>query len=549
MTVWDFIIERLRKAGVRDAFGLPGDYILDFYDKTQNSKIKLITCTSELNACYAADAYARINGIGVVMATYCVGGFSLLNGFACARAEESPLIFISGSPGVRERRQDLWLHHTVADTFDSQHYVFKKMSCAHTILDNPSLAGYEIDRVIDTVKAKKMPGYIELPRDLVNSVITYDSWSLGTPPDPMVSDEVNLQEALTETVDWINSSTRPVILAGVEIARYGFGKQLIKFAEQKNIPVATTLLGKSVVNEKHPLSLGVFCGGLSNDVAEEAINNSDCIIALGVLMTDVHFGFTPSRLLRRNMILSTCHEMRIRNHSFNKVTFVDFFKNLIKSDVFEREEHPPRKIDDSPFRPVEDRKLTTARLFEKIRTTVTDNMAIVSDVGDSMFGAADLDTAANHFFCPAFYTTMGTSIPGALGIQIADKNIRPLVIVGDGAFQMNAPELSTIGRLDLNPIVVVLNNQGYLTERMFKDGPYNDIADWNYHKYPDMMGLGAGAKVTTEGELEAAMNVALASKTLFVINAVVDKHDATNAVKRVMGGLARKGGFSNEKNA
>ncbi len=544
MTVWEFVIKRLRKAGVRDAFGVPGDYILDIYDKVQNSEdIRMIGCTSELNACHAADAYARINGIGVVMATYCVGGFSLLNAFACARAEESPVIFISGSPGVKERNQDLRLHHTVADAFDCQHYVFKKISCAHTILDNPSLAGYEVDRVIDMVKAMKQPGYIEIPRDITNSVITYDSWSLGTPPNPLVSDEINLQEALSEAAHWINSSKKPIILAGVEVSRFGFGKQLLKFAEQRNIPVATTLMGKSVINEKHPLSLGVFCGGLSNGVAEEAINNSDCIIALGVLMTDVNFGHAPSKVLRRNMILSTCHEMRISNHTYNKVAFSDFFKGLMKSDIREREEHRPRRIDESPFNAVYDKKLTTARLFDKIRTVVTDSMAIISDVGDSMFGSADLDTNANHFLCPAFYTTMGMSVPAALGVQIADKNIRPLVVIGDGAFQMNSPELSTIGRLGLNPIVVVLNNQGYLTERVFKDGPYNDIANWNYHLYPEMMGLGRGAKATTEGELEEAMNTALQSKTLFLINAVVDKHDATPAVRRVMGNLAKKGGL------
>lgn len=540
MTVWEFLVERLHKAGVRDAFGVPGNYILDFYDKVENSKkIRMITCTSGLNACHAADAYARINGIGVVLATYCIGGFSLLNAYACARAEESPVIFISGSPGAKESNQD-FRSNALADAFDCQHYVFKKMSCAHAILNKPSLAGYEIDRVIDCVKSIKQPGYIEIPRDIVNSVITYDSWSLGTPPDPFVSDEINLQEAISEAVSWINSAKKPVILAGVEIARHNFGKQLIKFAEQKNIPVATTLLGKSVVNEKHPLSLGVFCGGLSSPVVEDAVNNSDCVIALGVLMTDVHFGFAQSNVLRRNMILSTCHEMRIRNHSYNKVSFPDFFKKLIKSDIGEREEHVPRIIDDSPFEPVSGKKLTTSRLFSKIKTIVTDDIAIVSDVGDSMFGAADLDTNSNHFLCPAFYSTMGTSIPGALGVQIADKKIRPLVIIGDGSFQMNCSELSSIGRLGLNPIIVILNNQGILTGRLFKDGPCNDVVDWNYHKYPDMIGFGRGVKVTTECELEEAMRSALASKSLFIINAVVDKYDSTQAVKRVMGHLAKK---------
>lgn len=545
MTVWEFIVDRLRASGVKDVFGYPGDYVLDFYDKVEScKKVRLITCTSEMNAGHAADAYARINGLGVVVATYCVGGFSLMNALACARAEESPVIFISGSPSVKERKQDLWLHHMV-DTFECQHEVFKKITCAHTVLDNPALAGYEIDRVIDAVKAYKQPGYIELPRDMVDRVISYDSWSIGTPPDTLVSDEINLDEALRESVAWINKAKKPVILAGVEIARYGFGKQLIKFAEAKNIPVATTLLGKSVVNERHPLSLGVYCGGLPNAIADEVINDSDCIIGLGVLMTDIHFGFSPTKILRKNMILSTCQEMKISNHHYKKVTFSDFFKGLVKSDISERD-HPgvTRQVVDIPFIPDRNKKLTTNRLFEKIKSIVTDSMAIVSDVGDSMFGSASLDTNCNHFLCPAFYTTMGTAIPGALGVQIANKNIRPLVILGDGAFQMNASELSTIGKLGLNPIVIVLNNKGFLTERMFKDGPYNDIADWNYHKYPDMIGFGHGVKVTTEEELDDALNTAIRSQKLFLINAVVDKFDATSAVKRIMGNLAKRGGFA-----
>lgn len=542
-TFGDFLIDRVRTSGVRDGFGVPGDYVLNFYDKLcKGNKIRMIGCVTEMNAGYAADAYARINGLGLVVTTYCVGGFSLLNALACAYAEESPVLFISGAPGVKERKQDLWLHHMVR-TFECQHEVMQKVTCASAVLDNPALAGYEIDRVLDAIKHYKKPGYIELPRDMVDVPLCYDSWAVGTPPDVSGSDEINLHEAITEAVQWINGSERPVILAGVEIARYGLGKQLIKFAQSKNIPVATTLLGKSVVNERHPLSLGVFCGGLSNGAAEEAINSSDCIIALGVLMTDVHFGFSPTKILRRNMILSTCQDMQIRNHSFKKVAFPDFFKSLLKSDIKEREQPRPRQISDAPFVPERGKKLTTARLFEKIRTTVRDNMAIIADVGDSLFGAADLDTNCNHFLSPAFYTTMGFSIPGALGVQIADKNIRPIVITGDGAFQMTSSELSTIGRLGLNPIVFVLNNQGYLTERMFQDGPYNDIADWHYHKYPEMIGYGFGVKATTEEELEEAVNAALVSNKLTVINAVVGKRDATMAVQRVMGQLAVKGGF------
>lgn len=540
MTVWEFVVDRLHSAGVCDFFGLPGDYILNFYDKIENSnKIRMITCTTENNACHAADAYARVNGLGVVVATYCVGGFSLVNALACAYAEESPVIFISGSPGVKERKQDLYLHHMVR-TFECQSEIFEKITCASTVLDNISMAAYEIDRVIDTVQSYKQPGYIELPRDMVDKVVSYDSWLVGTPPESLVSDSFNLEEALKEAVEWINNSERPVILAGVEIARYGFGKQLIKFAQAKNIPVATTFLGKSVINEKNPLSLGVYCGGLSNGITEETVNNSDCIIGLGVLMTDLHFGFCPKKVWKRNMILSTCQEMQIKSHFYKDVTFRDFFKKLIKADIKERQScQIAKKSMEFSFNVEKGKKLTTSRLFDKLKNIITPNMAIVSDVGESMFGAVDIDTNCNHFLCPAFYTTMGMSIPAALGVQIADKNARPLVILGDGAFQMNASELSTIGKLGLNPIVVIVNNKGFLTERFFKDGPYNNIVDWNYHKYPEMIGLGKGYKVTTEEEFDKALDDALESKSFVLINAVVEKDDHTPAAKRMMGNFAK----------
>jgi len=538
----DFVIDRLRTAGVRDVFGVPGDYILKFYDKLQKSGIRVIGCTSEMNAGYAADAYARINGIGCVVATYCVGGFSLLNSIACAYAEKSPLLFISGSPGVKERQQDLWLHHMVR-TFECQHEVFSHVTCANTVLRNANQAAYEIDRVLGAIKHYKQPGYIELPRDMVDVPITYDSWSIGTPPATAVGDEINLHEALNEATEWINGAKKPVILAGVEVARYGFSKQLIKFAEATNIPVATTLLGKGVVNERHPLSLGVFCGGLSAPEVEEALNESDCIIMLGVLMTDVHFGFMPSKVLRRNVILSTCADMNIRNHSFKKVGFSDFFIGLTKAKIEKRQPPVKQVIEERAYRAQPNQKLRTERLFEKIDSIITEEMAIIADIGDSLFGAAALTTNSNHFLSPAFYTTMGTSIPSALGAQIANKNLRPIVIVGDGAFPMCCGELATIYRLGLNPIVVVLNNKGYLSERFFQDGPYNDILELNYHEYPKVLGGGSGMKATTEEELDEAFLRALNSDKLFIINAVVDTWAATPGLKRMMGSLAKKVGF------
>jgi indolepyruvate decarboxylase len=531
--VGQFLIERLSGAGAKHAFGYPGDYVLSFYDRLQKSDINLITTTCERNAGIAADAYARINGIGVAVVTYCVGGFNIADAIACAKAENSPVVLISGAPAIKDRDSELLPHHLV-DEFECQHEVFTKLTCANTVLRNPATAAYEIDRVLAACKHFRQPVYIELPCDLEDKLISYDAWEQGTPPGHR-SDEETLAEAVEEAARWINSAANPIIMAGVGVARYNFGKELMKFAERINVPIATTILGKSVVNERHPLSLGVFPGGMS-----KLLDESDCVIMLGVEMTDVSVGFLPKKIIRRNAIVTAHEETTIRSHSFKRVAFSDFFEKLVKAPYTRKSWQEIGEKESKQYIPEPSKKLTVQRLFEKIESVITDRTAIVADVGDSMFGSSGITVNRNHFLSPAFYNSMGFAIPGTLGALCADSNLRCVAIVGDGSFQQTSNELSTIVAKGFNPIVVVINNGGFLTERIFKDGPYNNIPNWNYHKMPEVIGGGSGEIVRTEGELDAAMKLALASKELFIINAVVDKNDASPALKKVIGGLALK---------
>ncbi len=290
-TVGEFLIDRLQSSGIDTVFGIPGDYTLKFYNNLYKSPLKVVGTTSELSAGYAADAYARVKGIGCVCVTYCVGGFSVANAIACAHAEKSPVVLISGSPGMKERDGKVLLHHMVG-SFECQHKMFEHITCANTVLRDPERAGYEIDRVLAAAKEFKQPVYIELPRDMVDRPIKYDAYTLLTPKDSK-SDQQSLEESVAEVAGWIKEAKNPVIWAGVECARYDLAKKLIKFAEQTNIPVATTILGKSVVNERHPLSLGVYCESTSDDELKQYMDSSDCIIMLGVMMTDMNTGFLP----------------------------------------------------------------------------------------------------------------------------------------------------------------------------------------------------------------------------------------------------------------
>src|SRR5436190_189875 len=167
ITIGEYLIQRLYAHGVRHVFGIPGDYVLGFYHLLERSKLQIVNTCDEQGAGFAADAYARVRGLGAVCVTYCVGGLKLANTTAEAFAEKSPVVVISGAPGMKEREKNPLLHHKVKE-FDTQKKVFEQLTVASTALDDPQTAFQEIDRVIHAALRYKRPVYIELPRDMVN---------------------------------------------------------------------------------------------------------------------------------------------------------------------------------------------------------------------------------------------------------------------------------------------------------------------------------------------------------------------------------------------
>src|SRR5205823_258847 len=130
-----------------------------------------------------------------------------------------------------------------------------------------------------------------------------------------------------------------------------------------------------------------------------------------------------------------------------------------------------------------------------------------------------------EFIAPAYYLSMGFAVPASIGVAMANPALRPIVLVGDGAFQMTGTELSTAVRLGLKPIVLVLNNEGYGTMRKIRDGSFNVISQWNYGKICDLVGGGSSMSATTKGELDGALRSALGSTTLRVIDVRIPRND------------------------
>jgi len=544
-TVGKFLIRRLEEAGLKHIFGIPGDYVLGFYDLLIESNLEVIGTCTEIGAGYAADAYARVNGLGAMCVTYCVGGLNALNAVAGAYAEKSPLIVISGAPGLSERKHSSLLHHAVRD-YRTQLQIYEKVTIAAEALEDPGSIARQIDESIELCQRYKRPIYFELPRDIVELPCKpVKPWVRGT----IKSDKQALQEAVAEAATMLNAARRPVILGGVEIHRFGLQNQLTRLVEGCSMPIASTLLGKSIISEMHPQYLGVYEGGMGEEKVRRAVESADCLLILGAFMTDVNLGIYTARLDESRAINATSEQISIKHHHYKDIQLSDFITDLTRAlgtnqsrrrRVGNHSGVPPRKT--RPFKIQPNKPCSVRRFFERMNEFIDEDYIVICDIGDSLFGAAELTIhRKTEFISPAFYTSMGFAVPAAIGTQVNRKNLRPLVFVGDGAFQMTGMELSTIVRYGLNPIIFVLNNKGYTTERFIREGPYNDIHDWAYHLVPQILQKGWGCEVRTEGELEEALVTAHSNINSFsLINIHLDKLDHSRALKRLGGRLGRK---------
>jgi indolepyruvate decarboxylase len=475
----------------------------------------------------------------VVCITYCVGGLKVANTTAQAFAEKSPVVVVSGAPGTNERMKSPLLHHKVRD-FDTQLKVFEQLTVASTVIDNPQTACREIDRVLNTALRHQRPVYIELPRDMISVPVT----PYQQPREEMKpSDDETLQEALHEAIDIINAAKKPVIIAGVELHRFGLQDILLRLLENTNIPVASTLLSKSVIRENHPQYLGVYEGAMGREEVRKFVESSDCLILLGTFMTDINLGIFTAHLEQDRSIYATSEKVSIHYHTYEGINMEDFIRGLLKANIRRQEDidipRPPSPVSPNPGF---ENQISVQYLFQRLNAFLDDNTVVIADPGDAMFAAIDMTLhRESRFLSPAYYTSLGFAVPASLGVQMAKPELRPLVLVGDGAFQMSGMELATVARFDLNPIIVVLNNRGYGTERPMLDGSFNDIHLWQYSRIPEILNAGKGFDVKTEGQLEEALQEARKNTESFsILDVHIDPQDRSLALQRLTDALGKR---------
>jgi TPP-dependent 2-oxoacid decarboxylase len=538
MTVGRYLVRRLEQMGLNHLFGVPGDYALKLFDVIEDSSIHLVTTCSELNAGYAADGYGRMSGVGAVCVTYGVGGFSVYNAVAGSFAERVPVVVLSGGPklSLRGRLHPYLLHHTIGN-MDLQHAIFQRITQAAIVLKNAAQAVHQIDEVLSACLRHSRPVYIEIPADLVDEPCeTPGPW---TPELALHLDEDVLEEALAETVALIETSSRPAILAGVETCRLHAEQALLDVIRHTGFPVATTALGKGVVPEDTPSFVGTYFGALANETTRNIVEGADLPLCLGAWMTDMNLGGYSASLDTSRMIVANSERVKVRHHIYDHIplkSFLDGLRALTAGGSYLRlMEHHPSRLLDAPFAPLPDAKLTTDRFWARLNHFLDHNHVVVADTGSATFDSIQLCLPRGaDYISESFYASIGYSIPASLGVKLAAPEKRPVVIVGDGAFQMTGQELSTIIGCNLNPVIFLLNNDGYQIERVIYDNRYNDLHMWDYTALPAAYGGNAGIKISTEGDLEAVLQRAAMDVTsLIFAEVIIGRFDYSETLRKI----------------
>jgi len=528
-TIARHLAQRLREFDVTEGFGIVGDYVLKFVDALDGEGFRVLNTTDEQGAGFAADAYARVRGFGVVVCTYGVGGLKLANATANAWSERVPLLVVSGAPGISERENDPMLHHRVKD-FDTQFRVFQDLTCAQAILGSTHSVADEIDRVMECMVSEQRPGYLEVPRDMVSQVISPPESALSI-HRPVV-DEQALRHALADVVGQLRDARTAVIHAGAMVQRRGLVDSLYELATASGIPVATSSLARGVFPERHDLGLGVYLGALSPANIVSRVEDADVLLSLGVLQTDLTLGAFTAHIDHEREILATDTDVTVGYRTYRDVplwAFIPALRQALQGESLSLT-HTPLP-EDEPFTPSADAP-EVADVVHAIEVHLDERHCLLLDPGEALFSAVDM-RVPTYAHASAYYATMGYAVPAALGVGRADPDRRPVVVVGDGAFVMTGLEAAACAYNDVPAIIIVLDNSGYGTQRPIMDGPFNDIPVMAVDRLPAAFGTGRGFDVHTRSELDEALGQAIDSDELCMLRVHLPKDGRSPALERL----------------
>jgi indolepyruvate decarboxylase len=546
MALGDFLVAYLQKIGVTHLFGIPGDLVLRLFARLGKRRgLTIVTFSHEPGVGFAADGYARATGrLGVVCVTYGAGGHNMVNPVAGSFSERVPVLVISGGPGEEERKLGTLIHHQ-AKEIESQFRIYQELTCAARVVDDPQTAAHAIHEVVRTVWREQQPGYLEIHRDMVERRIRVPreliEWDGGL--QFARSDPRRVDEAVRETAGRFNAARRPFTMVGIETFRFKVQREVRALAEKMGAPVTTTVLSKGAFPMDHPLYMGVHIGAISPPAIMKRVDRADLVINLGTLMTDMNLGSRPPQVNKDRSIWAVGGRVDVSFHTYTDVHIRDFVRGLLRTRL-RRHREKVRYTDNLSPQPRDlTRRVRVSDVLHEVNRFLRgrSNYMVVAESGDMLFAGLDLRVErGGGYLAQGYYASMGFGVPGALGAQIG-CGIRPLLLSGDGAFQMTGPEISHAPRFGLNPIVLVLNNGGWQIFRsVVARTDLLAVPPWPYARLADDWG-GRGFRVEAVDELRGALAEAAKIKSFVLIEIRIDPNDLSPVTRKYIAASARQG--------
>ncbi|MDH3672807.1 MAG: indolepyruvate/phenylpyruvate decarboxylase [Gammaproteobacteria bacterium] len=537
MNISEALLHALKDRGVGQVFGIPGDFALPFFAVLEKSAIlPLYTLSHEPAVGFAADAAARVNcTLGAAAVTYGAGAFNIVNAVTAAYAEKCPLVVISGAPGADESARGLLLHHQ-GKALDSQYKVFTNITCAQARLDDADTAPTEIGRVLDTARQHSLPAYIELPRDMANVSCQPVSSSRATPVDTDA-----LAACAEEVLARLSDASSPVLMAGVELRRYRLEDKVAELARRLDVPVVTSFMGRGLLAHSDLPALGTYLGVAGEPGLTQLVENSDGLLLLGVIPSDTNFGVSARQINMGRAIHAFNRQVKLGYHVYHEMPLADLIDGMLaRVEARSHSRAPTNGVLYPRGLTADDNKITPTDIARAINDLMGAHglMPIASDVGDCLFTAMEI--AQTDLIAPGYYAGMGYGVPAGMGLQIATGN-RPLILVGDGAFQMTGWELGNCQRYRLDPIVIVFNNASWEMLRVLRpECKFNDLDEWHFADMAVPLG-GTGVRVATRKQLQQALDRAThEGGKFFLIEAMIERGEISDILRRYLKGLSRK---------
>ncbi|CAI6089243.1 unnamed protein product, partial [Clonostachys chloroleuca] len=451
----------------------------------QHPSLSEVGCTNELNCSLAAEGYARANGVGACVVTFSVGGFAAFNGVGSAYAENLPVVLISGAPNSNDSGRHL-LHHTLGEySFTYQLEMAKKITCCAVAITRPGQAPALIDRAIRTALLESKPAYIEIPTNIAGEKCPRPGPISAITGRPS-SDAVSLEVSVAKAVEFLATSKKPVILVGPKVRGKIARLAVIKLAEAIGCAVVPQPAAKGRFPEDHPQFAGIFWGQVSTLAADAIVNWADVLICIGTVFTDYStVGWTAMPTIDKLEVDTNSVTVPGDSTFYSQVWLDDFLARLSETAPW----NPATMVEYNRLRldPPYERAsrgvdpLTRKEIARRSQKLVSPETTVFVDTGDSWFNGIHLRLPRGAGFeIEMQWGHIGWSIPAAFGYTLAKPKRRVVIVVGDGAFQMTAQEVSQMVRWRVPIIILLMNNKGYTIEVEIHDGLYNRIQNWKY---------------------------------------------------------------------